>query len=262
MGLRAVSAIAAALPDFPILGVGGIDSAYSAFEFLQVGARAVQICSAVQNQDFTLIADYISGLKALLYLDGRLPGWNGQSPPTPKHQLGKPVKPVYDASGKKLPHFGQYKQQREQILAKRYKEGSISDEVVLHHNDGQLGYSAINSKDNKTRPLKIDDVIGRALQYIGPYKKLDNTQQVVALIDDDMCINCGKCYMACNDSGYQAIEFDANTHIPHVNDDCTGCTICLSVCPIIDCITMVPKTIPHIIKRGLAKTIQGIHALN
>jgi NAD-dependent dihydropyrimidine dehydrogenase PreA subunit len=22
----------------------------------------------------------------------------------------------------------------------------------------------------------------------------------------DMCINCGKCYMACNDSGYQAIE--------------------------------------------------------
>jgi Fe-S-cluster-containing dehydrogenase component len=28
-------------------------------------------------------------------------------------------------------------------------------------------------------------------------------EQVVALIDEEMCINCGKCYMTCNDSGYQ-----------------------------------------------------------
>lgn len=27
--------------------------------------------------------------------------------------------------------------------------------------------------------------------------------QVVALVDDEMCINCGKCFMTCNDSGYQ-----------------------------------------------------------
>ena len=24
----------------------------------------------------------------------------------------------------------------------------------------------------------------------------------------------GKCYMTCNDTGYQAIEFDAETHLP------------------------------------------------
>ena len=41
-----------------------------------------------------------------------------------------------------------------------------------------------------------------------------------------MCINCGKCYMTCNDSGYQAITFDPVTHFPHVTDDCTGCTLC------------------------------------
>ena len=46
----------------------------------------------MQNQDFTLIDDYVTGLKALLYLDSlKLKNWNGQSPPTPKHQLGKPV---------------------------------------------------------------------------------------------------------------------------------------------------------------------------
>jgi Pyruvate/2-oxoacid:ferredoxin oxidoreductase delta subunit len=72
--------------------------------------------------------------------------------------------------------------------------------------------------------------------------------QKVALIDEEMCINCGKCYMTCNDSGYQAITFDAATHLPHVTDDCTGCTLCVSVCPIIDCIQMVPREIPYIPK--------------
>ncbi|EDW51287.1 GM13670 [Drosophila sechellia] len=78
----------------------------------------------------------------------------------------------------------------------------------------------------------------------------------------DMCINCGKCYMTCADSGYQAIEFDKDTHIPHVNDDCTGCTLCVSVCPIIDCITMVPKKIPHVIKRGVEEKTFYTHALS
>ena len=76
--------------------------------------------------------------------------------------------------------------------------------------------------------------------------------------------------MTCNDSGYQAISFDPETHLPLVTDDCTGneslklnyisdsqtffqtgCNLCLSVCPIIDCITMMPKSIPHNIKRGI-----------
>lgn len=66
--------------------------------------------------------------------------------------------------------------------------------------------------------------------------------------------------MACADSGYQAIDFDAKTHRAHVTDDCTGCTLCLSVCPIIDCISMVPKTIPHVIKRGRPDKVL-VHAL-
>ena len=72
-----------------------------------------------------------------------------------------------------------------------------------------------------------------------------------------MCINCGKCYMTCNDSGYQAIKFDANTHLPEVTDDCTGCSLCYSVCPIIDCIEMVPKLGPHKVKRGIPPIINS-----
>jgi hypothetical protein len=64
--------------------------------------RAVQICSAVQNQDFTVIQDYLTGLKALLYLQSRsdLAGWDGQSAPTPRNYLGKPVLNIESIIGK------------------------------------------------------------------------------------------------------------------------------------------------------------------
>ena len=47
--------------------------------------------------------------------------------------------------------------------------------------------------------------------------------------------------MTCNDTGYQAISFDEETHLPKVNENsCTGCTLCYSVCPIIECIKVGP----------------------
>ena len=39
---------------------------------------------------------------------------------------------------------------------------------------------------------QVRDVIGSALSTIGTYNDLDNKQQVVAIIDPEMCINCGK----------------------------------------------------------------------
>ncbi|XP_014473773.1 PREDICTED: dihydropyrimidine dehydrogenase [NADP(+)] [Dinoponera quadriceps] len=241
--LRAISMISKQIPGFPIFGIGGIDSADVALQFLHCGASVVQVGSAIQNQDFTLIDDYVTGLKTLLYLKSlaHVKGWDGQSPPTFKHQKGKPVS-LQHALGKNVPYFGEYQKLREQKIAELKANSSPLNGVV-----------------EVTRPApapimptpSVKDVIGKALTNITSYKKLDNKKQMVALIDDDMCINCGKCYMACADSGYQAITFDFDTHIPKVTDDCTGCTLCLSVCPIIDCITMVPKTIPHYIKRGV-----------
>lgn len=258
MGLRAVSTIANKLPGFPILGIGGIDSADSALQFIMCGAPVVQICSAVQNQDFTVVEDYITGLKALLYLRSLgLDGWSGQSPPTFKHQKGKPVQTLYDENGKVLAHFGPYNKQREEKLHDiRLNSDLLGDNKV----ENDLLNNGVNGTNSKVPSIK--EVLGDALPRVGTYKHLDNTKQVVALIDDDMCINCGKCYMACADSGYQAIEFDPESHIPHVTDDCTGCTLCLSVCPIIDCISMVPKTIPHVIKRGLRYDVLQVSPLD
>lgn len=241
--LRAVSAIAKELPGFAILGIGGIDSAEVALQFLHCGASILQVCSAIQNQDFTLIDDYVTGLKTLLYLKSlkQTKDWDGQSPPTFKHQKGKPVS-LQHALGNNIPYFGEYQKLREKKIAELKEKTNPLDTKFISTRPAPEPVATVPA---------IKDVIGKSLSYIGAYKELNNKQQVVALIDDDMCINCGKCYMACADSGYQAITFDSETHIPKVTDDCTGCTLCLSVCPIIDCITMIPKTKPHIIKRGV-----------
>lgn len=43
MALRAISRVAKALPGFPILGIGGVDSADVSLQFLQCGASALQV---------------------------------------------------------------------------------------------------------------------------------------------------------------------------------------------------------------------------
>ncbi|XP_047666729.1 dihydropyrimidine dehydrogenase a, tandem duplicate 1 isoform X2 [Tachysurus fulvidraco] len=251
--LRAVSAIARALPGFPILATGGIDSAESGLQFLQAGASVLQVCSAVQNQDFTVIEDYCVGLKALLYLKSieELRDWDGQSPPTVRHQKGKPVPAIQELLDKKLPNFGPYLEEKKLAIADYKKK--LTD---LKDSTPPSGGSRINTP--KTPVPAVQDVIARALKHIGAYQELNIQEQVQALIDEEMCINCGKCYMTCNDSGYQAITFDPETHLPVVQDSCTGCTLCLSVCPIIDCIQMVTRTTPYVPKRGLPQAIMPV----
>lgn len=49
----------------------------------------------------------------------------------------------------------------------------------------QNGTNSVNGgKDSPAATPKIKDIIGKALSKIGAYKQLDNTRQVVALIDD------------------------------------------------------------------------------
>jgi hypothetical protein len=48
----------------------------------------------------------------------------------------------------------------------------------------QLKAIKIDTSDDFKPAPAVNDVIGNALSRIGPYKKLDNSRQVVALIDD------------------------------------------------------------------------------
>ncbi|KAG5445036.1 Dihydropyrimidine dehydrogenase [NADP(+)] [Clonorchis sinensis] len=243
IALRDVSAIARALPGFPILATGGIDSAEAGLSFLYAGASGLQVCSAVQNQDFTIIDDFITGIKAGLYMraNKEFSSWNYQSPPTPKHQKGKPIAP--DLVGH-VPHFGPAKLQTERYWSEKCVQRNAKESWSEYDNSIQ------GPTQTTHKSVRVKDVIGAALPKIGSFRDLSIEEHVVAEVDEDMCINCGKCYMTCNDSGYQAIQFDPKTHIPKVTTDCTGCALCLSVCPITDCIRMVPRTSPYLPNRG------------
>eukprot|EP01114_Cavostelium_apophysatum_P020682 TRINITY_DN699_c0_g1_i7.p1 TRINITY_DN699_c0_g1~~TRINITY_DN699_c0_g1_i7.p1 ORF type:complete len:1025 (+),score=308.73 TRINITY_DN699_c0_g1_i7:174-3248(+) len=242
IALRDISAIARALPGYPIMGTGGVDSADVAVQFFHCGAGVVQICSAIQNQDFTVVQDYITGLKCYLYMQGRedLAQWEGQSPPKGYVPENQHIIPMLNT-----PHFGYFEQKRRQVAREDALKSDLLEKKPL-----QLPPAAPLGKIPK-----INDEIARAVSRIGNYNQMDNKQQVVALVDEELCINCGKCYMTCNDSGYQAIKFDKDTHIPTITEDCTGCTLCASVCPVLDCITMVPRKTPYIPNRGIPPAV-------
>lgn len=242
IALKAISAIANKIPGFPIMGVGGIDSAESAMQFLYAGAGVLQVCSAVQNQDFTVVQDYIDGLKCLLYMRARkdqYADWNYQSPPLEKTAKDDAAKDLH------LPKFGPYMKER----IERYKIANEKADLLADIP------KEIPRAEDKDKELTVKDVTGVALDRIGTYNQLTQKEHVIALVDEDLCVNCGKCYMTCNDSGYQAITFDAETHLPHVVPElCTGCTLCASVCPIPDCIQMVERDMeknPYIPIRGV-----------
>lgn len=75
-----------------------------------------------------------------------------------------------------LAHFGPYAKKREQILNSiRQNSDVLGDNKVESHLPA--------TPETLTVP-KIKDIVGEALPRIGNYKELDNTKQVVALIDD------------------------------------------------------------------------------
>eukprot|EP00211_Chloroparvula_japonica_P000094 CAMPEP_0119128094 /NCGR_PEP_ID=MMETSP1310-20130426/6384_1 /TAXON_ID=464262 /ORGANISM="Genus nov. species nov., Strain RCC2339" /LENGTH=1106 /DNA_ID=CAMNT_0007118401 /DNA_START=52 /DNA_END=3372 /DNA_ORIENTATION=+ len=232
MALKAISSIAASLPDVPIMGTGGADSADSSRQMIHAGASVVQICSSIQNEDFSVIQDYISGLQWHLYAQSRpdLRQWVGQTPPDAHASVAR----VKDHN---LPHFGGYEVLRRK---KRTEQAASESFSQSHATIGNRGAPPPASSPDRA-PATVNEEIGRGLQFISNFTDMSIEEQVVAVVNPETCINCGRCYLGCNDSGYQAIEFDEDTHIPMVNDNCTGCTICASVCPVIDCITMQPR---------------------
>lgn len=97
----------------------------------------------------------------------------------------------------------------------------------------------------------IRDLLRSRIKHFSGMMSMDYTAQVVADINLDSCVNCGKCYMTCFDSGYQAIDFVEETHEPVVMDTCTGCGLCESVCPIPGTIFMRPREVDHAPQRGI-----------
>lgn len=157
----------------------------------------------MQNQDFTVVQDYITGLKALLWLQANPPpqvgqqGWSGQSPPQVPLQKGKPapvlVKHSVDlsddleglngnvtATGSQGPYFGPY-------LRDRRRADVVNAAIRLDDNLGPEpklrapGTVNVNGTDALT---PVERLVGRSLPSVGPYNDLDKKAQRVALVND------------------------------------------------------------------------------
>ncbi|MFQ5533594.1 MAG: NAD-dependent dihydropyrimidine dehydrogenase subunit PreA [Sphingomonadales bacterium] len=89
---------------------------------------------------------------------------------------------------------------------------------------------------------KLDDFVSAAIPNVVDWKHLNMNYVEKAQINPDLCIKCGRCYIACEDTSHQAIKIhDNGERLLEVSGaDCVGCNLCLSVCPVEDCITMRP----------------------
>ena len=109
----------------------------------------------------------------------------------------------------------------------------------------------------------VGDVVGKSLTRVSDFKNFDLSFRAVARIDQQKCIRCDLCYVACNDTAHQCIDLiakdgtvvqprsydvrsngkeDAIETRPRVEvreHDCVGCRLCYNVCPVEGCISMV-----------------------
>jgi len=128
-----------------------------------------------------------------------------------------------------------------------------------------------NYLDNKGM-LSANELIGKAIPGFVEWGELDLNYDIIAKIDEDKCIGCGLCYVACLDGAHQCIHTrkgpcnawhgdpdhgfgprtevmppvwhnsgePAMNHVPFVDEkECIGCNLCMLVCPVPDCINMV-----------------------
>jgi dihydropyrimidine dehydrogenase (NAD+) subunit PreA len=89
----------------------------------------------------------------------------------------------------------------------------------------------------------LEDFRGLATKNYKNWNELNMNFDTKALINQDKCINCGLCHIACEDTSHQAISISkqGNKNVYTVVDqDCVGCNLCQHVCPVDDCITMNP----------------------
>jgi len=93
---------------------------------------------------------------------------------------------------------------------------------------------------------KITDFIGKSVPTMTEWEKLDLNFHIVANINQDKCIHCGLCHIACEDTSHQAIfKTDGMPYNDYtINEpECVGCNLCKLVCPVDDCITMEEKRV-------------------
>ncbi|WP_341861874.1 NAD-dependent dihydropyrimidine dehydrogenase subunit PreA [Gymnodinialimonas sp. 57CJ19] len=89
------------------------------------------------------------------------------------------------------------------------------------------------------KEMSLDELVGRAVPNVTDWQYLNLNYVAKARIDQDACISCGRCYAACEDTSHQAISMSEDRVFEVMDDECVACNLCVNVCPVENCITMV-----------------------
>jgi len=86
----------------------------------------------------------------------------------------------------------------------------------------------------------VNDLVGKAVPSVTDWQYLNLNYVEKAVIDQDLCIKCGRCHIVCEDASHQAITqtVHGERKFEVIDEECVGCNLCTNVCPVDGCITM------------------------
>jgi dihydropyrimidine dehydrogenase (NAD+) subunit PreA len=88
----------------------------------------------------------------------------------------------------------------------------------------------------------VNDIIGKSVNRVTDWGNLDLNYKVIAHVNEEKCIQCNLCYVACEDGAHQSFEFketDGKKYPVVIEEECVGCNLCALVCPSPGAISMV-----------------------
>ncbi len=126
--------------------------------------------------------------------------------------------------------------------------GSSSVQVctaVMHHGFRIVAdlIEGVNTYLDDRGLASVRDIVGKSVPRFVDWNDLNLAYKVVARIDPATCINCNRCYIACEDAAHQCIDRlvapGGGSQVVVDEEHCVGCNLCKMVCPVEECITMV-----------------------
>jgi dihydropyrimidine dehydrogenase (NAD+) subunit PreA len=107
----------------------------------------------------------------------------------------------------------------------------------------------------------LDAMMGLAVPTVKNWNQLNLNYVEKAVINQDSCIQCGRCHVVCEDTSHQAIfaKKDGKRHFEINEAECVGCNLCVSICPVPDTITM-RRVMPGEIDQRTGQPVSGEYA--